>query len=143
MLDVQHIDHIGIRISDRAVSTAFYEKLGFATVTDAGFDEGHPIIMRHPSGVTLNLLGPSTAGEGTNILMDVSDKHPGITHFALHVRSLDDTKAFLAREGIAITGSFSFGPLSAVFIRDPDRTVIELDARVEAADKSGSYSDHP
>ena len=111
MLDVQHIDHIGIRISDRAVSTAFYEKLGFATVTDAGFDQGHPIIMRHPSGVTLNLLGPSTAGEGTNILMDVSDKHPGITHFALHVRSLEDTKAFLAREGIAIHRVLLLRPL--------------------------------
>ena len=143
MLDVQHINHIGIRVSDRQVSTAFYEKLGFETLTDAGFDQGHPIIMRHPSGVTLNLLGPSTEGRGTNILMDVAGKHAGITHFALHVASLDETKAFLDREGIPITGSFSFGSLSAVFIRDPDRTVIELDATVEAAPKSGSYSDHP
>ena len=143
MLDVQYVNHIGIRISDRAVSVPFYETLGFKTLADAGFDQGHPIIMRHASGVTLNLLGPSTKDKGVNILMDVPDKYSGITHFALQVRSLDDTKAFLARAGIEITGSFSFKTMSAVFIRDPDRNVIELDATVEDAETSGSYSDHP
>jgi hypothetical protein len=29
---------------------------------------------------------------------------------------------------IEITGSFSFNGMSAIFVRDPDRNVIELDA---------------
>jgi hypothetical protein len=45
---------------------------------------------------------------------------------------------------IEITGSFSFGNMSAIFIRDPDRNVIELDAYGEVGieDPSG-YSAHP
>ncbi len=48
------------------------------------------------------------------------------------------------RSGIAVTGSFRFGNMSAFFIRDPDRNVIELDAYggSEVDDLSG-YSDHP
>jgi len=45
---------------------------------------------------------------------------------------------------IEITGSFSFGDMSAIFIRDPDRNVIELDAygNINKEDISG-YSNHP
>ncbi|MCH6562326.1 MAG: hypothetical protein IH800_07895 [Myxococcales bacterium] len=64
---------------------------------------------------------------------------------------MDDTKAFLDAKGIRTTGSFSFGGLTAVFIRDPDGNVIELDefrgdeaeqGRDGAADWEG-YSNHP
>ena len=45
---------------------------------------------------------------------------------------------------IAVTGSFRFGKLSAFFIRDPDRNVIELDAYGGSeVDDLGGYSDHP
>ena len=128
MLDIEKVDHVGIRISNKETSIAFYEGLGFALIADAGFEQGHPVIMRHPaSGVTLNLLGPSTSGEATNVLMDIEVKHPGYTHMALRISSMAATKAFLEAQGIPITGSFSFGGLTAVFIRDPDRNVIELD----------------
>ena len=90
--------------------------------------------MRHPSGVVLNLLGPATMPDDTNILMDVDDKYPGITHVALTVGSLEETRAFMEANDIAITGSFSFGNMSAIFIRDPDRNVIELDAYIDGAD---------
>ena len=144
MLSIKAIDHIGIRISDKDRSVAFYQDLGFALVADAGYAQGHPVILRHPSGVTLNFLGPSTDNEAGNILMDVAEKYPGYTHIALEVASLDETKAFLAERGIAITGSFTFGDLSAVFIRDPDRNVIELDFHggPRAHDGDG-YADHP
>ena len=99
--------------------------------------------MKHPSGVVLNLLGPSTDNEPSNILMDIDSKHTGITHFALTVESLEDTKTFLAENQIAITGSFSFGNMSAVFVRDPDRNVIELDAYGTKADDGNDYADHP
>ncbi len=127
MLNICQIDHVGIRISDLATSRTFYESLGFDTLLDAGFSDGHPLIMRHPCGITLNLLGPSNQ-PGGNILMDIDEKHTGYTHIALRVKSLARTRQTLADLGIEITGSFEFGDtMSALFIRDPDRNVIELD----------------
>ena len=60
--------------------------------------------------------------------MDMDEKHPGITHVSFKVSSIDAAKAFLAERGIPLSGQFSFKDLRAVFIRDPDRNVIELDA---------------
>ena len=128
MLGIEKVDHIGMRVSSKDTSVSFYETLGFVTLADSGFDQGHPIIMQQPSGVVLNLLGPSTSGAGANVLMDREQKYPGITHVSFKVDSLEEAKAFLAASGIELTGSFSFKGMQAVFIRDPDRNVIELDA---------------
>ena len=143
MLNIESINHVGIRVRDKTRSVSFYENLGFQLVQDAGFDQGHPVIMRHPSGVVLNLLGPANTIDGTNILMDVNEKYPGYTHIALTVSSLDAAKEFMKTNGIELTGSFSFQNMSAIFIRDPDRNVIELDAYgdIDSVDSSG-YSDH-
>jgi len=109
-----------------------------------GFEKGHPVIMKHVSGVVLNLLGPATVVDQINILMDVDEKYAGITHVALTVTSLHDTKSFLNESGIEITGSFGFGNMAAVFIRDPDRNVIELDAYGnDEPDDIDDYSNHP
>lgn len=152
MLGIEKVDHIGIRVSSKENSVGFYETLGFVTLTDTGFDQGHPIIMQHPSGVVVNLLGPSTVGAGANVLMDREDKYPGITHVSFRVASLEEAKAFLAASGIELTGSFSFKGMEAVFIRDPDRNVIELDAYVGEEPLTGSgpdddagagFDDHP
>jgi len=144
MLGIESVNHVGIRISDKATSIGFYQTLGFELKADAGFDQGHPVIMKHPSGVVLNLLGPATVGDNSNILMDVDDKYTGITHFALTVSSLDDAKTFMADQDIKITGSFSFGAMSAIFIRDPDRNVIELDAYTAGdPNQDGDYAEHP
>ena len=144
MLNIESVNHIGIRIKDKTRSVAFYELLGFEFNSDAGFDDGHPIIIKHPSGVVLNLLGPANKSGDSNILMDVDEKHPGITHVALTVSSIDAAKAFTEKNDIAITGSFSFGNMSAIFIRDPDRNVIELDAYGSpSSEDSDGYADHP
>lgn len=152
MLGIEKVDHIGIRVRSREASVGFYEKLGFVTLMDAGFDQGHPIILQHPSGVVINLLGPSNASAGGNILMDSDEKHPGITHVSFKVGSIDEAKAFLAASGIALTGEFSFKGMQAVFIRDPDRNVIELDAYTGAEpltrsepgdDASNGFDAHP
>ena len=144
MLDIKSVNHIGIRIKDKVRSVAFYENLGFAFGSDTGFEQGHPIVMKHPSGVVLNLLGPSNTPEGKNILMDVEEKYTGITHMALTVGSLDDTKRFMSENNIEVTGSFSFGGMSAIFIRDPDRNVIELDGYdSDEKQNMGDYSGHP
>ena len=144
MLDIESVNHIGIRVVDKSTSITFYEKLGFQLIQDVGFDKGHPVIMKHPGGVVLNLLGPATTSDRSNILMDVDEKYPGYTHIALTVSSLDDAKDFMKTNGIDVTGSFCFKNMSAIFIRDPDRNVIELDAYGEE-DKEDldGYSDHP
>jgi len=144
MLEIESVNHVGIRVGDKERSIAFYSTLGFELISDHGFDDGHPVVMKHASGVVLNLLGPATVSGDRNILMDVDEKHTGITHVALTVASLDAAKAFVDDKGIEITGSFSFGNMSAIFIRDPDRNVIELDAYVQSksVDDDG-YSAHP
>lgn len=144
MLNIESVNHVGIRVAQKSRSIGFYENLGFELLSDVGFEKGHPVIMKHPSGVVLNLLGPANASEGTNILMDVEEKHPGYTHIALTVSSLAAARELMKTEGIELTGSFSFGNMSAIFIRDPDRNVIELDAfgSDDPEDLSG-YSEHP
>lgn len=151
MINIQNVDHVGVRVRDKTVSIGFYKSLGFDLVADAGFEQGHPVIMRHPSGVTLNLLGPSAGQEGVNILMDVPEKYAGYTHIALRIESIEDAKKLFARKGIQITGGFSFGVMTAIFIRDPDRNVIELDeysggesdARPDSPADFSDYSSHP
>ncbi len=143
MLNIQNVNHVGIRIRNKSRSVAFYKQLGFEYTADAGFEQGHPVIMKHPSGVVLNLLGPANSALETNVLMDIDEKHAGITHVALTVESLEDAKALLDKLGIELTGSFSFGGMSAVFIRDPDRNVIELDAYgPDCRDDMEEYSGH-
>lgn len=126
MIEISNFDHIGIRISDREQSVTFYEMLGFELIADGGFEQGHPLVMLHPSGININLLGPATARPGENILMDEKAKYPGITHLALKVKDAEATEAFVAANGIAITGRRDFRGTKTIFIRDPDRNVLEL-----------------
>ena len=151
MLGIEKVDHVGIRVSDKTRSIEYYQALGFETLADTGFDQGHPVIMQHPSGVVLNLLGPSNTANDKNILMDVDEKYPGITHVSFKVASMDEARSFLKDRGIALTGEFTFKGMHAVFIRDPDRNVIELDAYEgeEPATRTGdgseieAYKEHP
>lgn len=126
MIDIQKVDHIGIRISNRDVSVAFYESLGFEFVSGIAYDQGHPIVMRHTNGLTVNLLGPANLFAGQNILMDRADKYSGITHFAVKVGDIAATETTLAQAGIPISDRRHFMGVSTVFIRDPDRNVIEI-----------------
>ena len=73
MLPIESVNHVGIRVSDKATSIAFYQRLGFDLLSDVGFEKGHPVIMKHLSGVVLNLLGPATVVGQGNILMDVDE----------------------------------------------------------------------
>ena len=127
MINIQKIDHVGIRVSNKTRSLDFYQKLGFELIADSGFEKGHPLIMRHSSGVVINLLGPGMAVGDKNILMDVDIKYPGYTHMALRIDSLEEVMQYFEQHQIEITGSFNFMGLKAVFIRDPDRNVIEFD----------------
>ena len=131
MISIEQVDHIGIRVRDLDRALQFYRVLGFDLLVRASGDD--VAIVRNDHGVELNLIFNANAGDpGTNMLMDVPGKYPGYTHMALRVASIPATIATLKANGIAITqGPVSFddsGQVS-VFLRDPDRNVIELRGR--------------
>jgi lactoylglutathione lyase len=108
----------------------FYELLGFTKT--AGPIGPEPVaILEHPSGVEVNLVLNATHPNEPNILMDGPAKHPGITHFALLCPDIMAAKEQLAAAGIALSGGpVRFGPgAQGIFVRDPDRNVIELHQR--------------
>ena len=128
---IERVDHIGIRVRDLDRALAFYGVLGFELLRRAEGDD--VAIIRNEHGVELNLVFNANAGDpAANILMDVPEKFAGYTHIALRVASIPLTIAALKANGIAISqGPVSFGEGGhvSVFVRDPDRNVIELRGR--------------
>ena len=135
---IEKFDHLGIRVTDKARALAFYAHLGFKLEHEVDFDA--VVIIKNAEGVELNLIvnGVDRMG-GKNILMDVPEKHPGLTHIAFRVADIRQSIAVLKQAGITITqGPVTFGDGHvSVFVRDPDRNVIELRARLDpsAAEK--------
>ena len=132
---IERVDHIGIRVRDLDRALAFYRLLGFALAQRAEDDD--VAIIRNEHGVELNLVFNANAGDpAANILMDVPEKFPGYTHIALRVASVPATLATLKAHRISIAqGPVSFGEDGqvSVFVRDPDRNVIELRGRDQGA----------
>jgi len=135
MIVIEKIDHLGIRVTDKARALAFYALFGFKLEHEVEFDA--VVIVRNAAGVEINLIvnGVDRAG-GRNILIDVPEKHPGYTHVAFRITDIQQTLAVLKQNGIAITqGPVAFGDGHvSVFVRDPDRNVLELRARMASAD---------
>lgn len=126
-LDILAVDHIGIRVRDAARAEAFYEKLGFVVV--ARHPPAAVVILRNVAGVEINLIvNADPAFDGTNALMDEGlPKRSGFTHVALRVRAIDEVVSALAAVGIPIAeGPIALGDGLSLFVRDPDRNVIEL-----------------
>ena len=124
---IKGIAHIGIRVHDLDRSTTFYRLLGFEKTLGPIGPE--PVaILEHPAGVEINLVLNAPNANEPNILMDVPEKHPGITHFALVCDDIRAAKTKLEAAGQKCSG----GPIEfphgaqAVFFRDPDGNVIEL-----------------
>jgi lactoylglutathione lyase len=130
VIPIRGVAHIGIRVHDLERAVKFYELLGFKKT--AGPIGPEPVaILDHPSGVEINLILNAPSATAPNVLMDIPEKHPGITHIALLCPDIMAAKAFLENAGIPLSG----GPVrftantQAIFVRDPDRNVIELHQR--------------
>jgi lactoylglutathione lyase len=128
---IERVDHIGIRVRNLDRALNFYRVLGFNLLRRAEGDD--VAIIRNENGVELNLVFNANAGDpSANVLMDAPDKYPGYTHMALRVASIPSAITALNANDIAITqGPVSFGDSGqvSVFIRDPDRNVVELRGR--------------
>ena len=134
---IERVDHVGIRVSDEERAVAFYSILGFEVVRRVEFDP--VLIIRNSQDVEINLVINAVRNNDDNkILMDLDTKNSGITHVALRVSSIPQTIKVLQENRIEITqGPVMFGQDGQVslFIRDPDRNVIELRARAENLDE--------
>ncbi|MDQ6969623.1 MAG: VOC family protein [Mariprofundus sp.] len=133
MKEIIGINHIGIRVANLELSREFYELLGFVFL--AGPIGPEPVaIMEHPSGVNINFILNANTDQAENILMDVAEKYSGYTHMALDVSDISVIEVELNRLNIKITE----GPITLpdggvmLFVRDPDRNVIEFHQRALA-----------
>jgi len=126
-MDIEHVDHIGIRVEDEARALAFYGQLGFELVYRS--TEHAVVIVRNAAAVEINfIINATTGNDGRNVLMDEGEKYAGYTHVALRVPSAADAAKELEAMGVAITeGPVALGEHNvSLFIRDLDRNVIEL-----------------
>ena len=130
------IDHIGIRVSDRDVSRAFYEKFGF--VETAYFQADQANEMETSSGVRINLIMNGAKRPldknnlPSNILQDEPIKYTGLTHLAFVVKNIGELQIWLQANKIAITeGPVQLSPRRiTLFISDPDGNVLEFNELV-------------
>jgi glutathione S-transferase len=130
-------DHVGIRVTDRARSLAFYEALGFR------LDEEHSsrtaLEIINDAGVRLNLILDGTPTPSRdNVLLDRVQKWPGYTHAAFVVDRLSEVVDWAAKHGVSITeGPVDWGRRLTCLLRDPDSNVLqfnELQSNTELKD---------
>ena len=125
-MHIESVHHIGIRVTDEERAVEFYSRFGFKIVYRDTHDP--VVILQNDAGVEINLIvNAALPYDGKNRLMDVPEKFPGYTHVALRVASIADTEQTLKEWGIPITeGPKRLGPGISLFVRDPDKNVLEL-----------------
>jgi catechol 2,3-dioxygenase-like lactoylglutathione lyase family enzyme len=139
---VLRMTHVGICVSDVERSVRFYrDLLGFAYRSELRV-QGEPsdtllrlrgvdlqAVYLERDGTRIELLyyaGPGTVGDDTPRPMNAR----GLTHLSLRVDNLKDTLATLRAAGVRVLDETmidipDFGA-AAIFIVDPDGTLIEL-----------------
>ena len=156
-MTVTGIDHAGLSVADLDRSLAFYEGLLGLPLAGIARDEsadiaaivGHPgtrvrtADLMLPGGGVLELLQyEHPAGEP----VQASHTQPGTAHVALGVRDLAGLRARLVAAGADIvserpvtlhTGD-DWNGATVLYVRDPDRNVIELIERPASSSGSGS-----
>ena len=100
-LKINHVQHIGLPVTDLAVSEAFYAKLGFANVMASGFDyqggSGSVAMMRQGT-IVLELYQMPEAQ-----LHEIRQRRDGrIDHIAFDVDNIDETFATLRDQAFTV-----------------------------------------
>ena len=117
---ITRIDHIVLTVRDIERSVAFYERvLGMVAITFAG---GRRALRFGDQKINLRTLGEETrnfAGIGSGDVCFVTEM------------ATDDLVAHLAREGVAVVEgpvekSGALGPITSVYISDPDGNLLEI-----------------
>ena len=118
--------NIGIAVSNIGISTAFYQKVGFKTISETP----SLVFMTNRGGLELYLF-PCDKGieDNKNILMDYpTEKYTGHTHISFTVPHVENTRVYLESMGLIISGERKVGDkLYALFTRDPDMTTLEFE----------------
>jgi catechol 2,3-dioxygenase-like lactoylglutathione lyase family enzyme len=137
VLNITSYDHMGVRVSDRSRSLAFYGALGFKPEPGEGNVAAHAVGLINAAGVRINLIfNGEPPSDGKNILMDVSTKHPGWTHPAFTVDRLESILEWASDHDVEITqGPVFWGRRRVCFLRDPDRNVLEFDELIGQANE--------
>jgi phosphoribosylformimino-5-aminoimidazole carboxamide ribotide isomerase len=112
-IPINGITNVGVGVSDPIKSVKFYEMLGFAMEDNTASNQDNLVIMRHGSGVAINLVSQSGS-------------IPGDLPIALEVSSLTQTRAFLDYNEINITDAYKDNIHQVVCVKDPDNNVIEF-----------------
>lgn len=128
------VNHVGLRVSDPAVSIRFYEALGFAVALtmDVPDEPTHRLVrVAPPVGAHVVYL---TNGSFVLELLAFSH-HPaepadramtemGLTHISIGVDDVTAAKAMVVTHGGVVLDDTDVG--MAVMVRDPDGQLIEL-----------------
>ena len=124
-------DHVGIRVTNRDVSRAFYQKLGFVETEYLADEQANE--METASGMRINLImNGAKRPNNANILLDEPIKYAGFTHAAFVVDDIEKLQDWLQANEITITeGPRQFVPRRiTLFIRDPDGNALEFNQLV-------------
>lgn len=126
MLDVFHIDHFGIRVSDFKRALEFYQKLGFELEIDHGDNRAYEVVNKY--GIRINLIANAKKQKGgKNVLMDKPVKYAGYTHVAFVLPDIVKAVKWVKKQGFQITeGPKEVDRRRYFFIRDPDGNVLEF-----------------
>jgi catechol 2,3-dioxygenase-like lactoylglutathione lyase family enzyme len=100
-LKLNHIQHIGVPVTDIKISEAFYEQLGFKNVMDSSFDynggKGTVAMMK------LNEMIVELYQMPENELKEIRSRKNGhIDHIAFDVDNIDKTFSTLKAAGFSI-----------------------------------------
>ena|SRR5690349_15606172 len=144
-MTVTGIDHAGLTVADLGRALAFYEGLLGLPVAGISREEGEfANIVGHvgarariadlqlPSGAILELLEYEVPDDAP---VTASHTQAGTAHLALGVTDLRGLHARLAAAGVdivssdgpvTISGGGDWDGVTVLYVRDPDRNVIEL-----------------
>lgn len=125
MIQYEMIHHTAVNVTDLEKSKAFYrDVLGLKEIERPPFDFPGAWFAIGESGQQLHLIVHS----GETLRRGGIDTRDG--HFALRVRNFEATREWLDRCGVEyVISRNSIAGFPQIFVLDPDRNVIELNAQ--------------